>query len=317
MMETRRMMRGRRGERLMWIAVLVTLAMGGATHAAMLSPKFWVEADSGVLNGGSPAANGAYVDSWQEQSGNGYHLANATPDANNPKYSASGGPASQPAVAFTRTDHWTGTWIGHAQGNPEPTGPFTAFLLFKVDPVSGGGQNLMSRAYNMGSFYISVLKSDDPTNPNKLHFHLGQWNDSPPDYSLVKEKGITGTSSVTGNWILATTSWDGTNMFLKVNGTQEATTTTTFHSLNYHPDDYFTLGAMRSSGGTAGMLSGSISSAIIYDRFLTPGDENQVGYFLESKYGLDTAYVPEPSTLLLVLGGLGLLGRRPVGKRGA
>jgi hypothetical protein len=50
---------------------------------------------------------------------------------------------------------------------------------------------------------------------------------------------------------------------------------------------------------------GDIAEIIIFSRVLSPAEINQVGFYLETKYALPTAYAPEPSSLGLA--GLGVL----------
>jgi len=62
---------------------------------------------------------------------------------------------------------------------------------------------------------------------------------------------------------------------------------------------------------------GDIAEMLIYERTLSAAELNQVGFYLEQKYSLDTAYVPEPSTIaLLACGGIALLAGRLVKSRG-
>ena len=62
-----------------------------------------------------------------------------------------------------------------------------------------------------------------------------------------------------------------------------------------------------SRAGTSGDFADvDIAEVIIFDRALTAGERNEVGFALEQRYGLDTAFVPEPASG--VLAGLGLLG---------
>ena len=59
-------------------------------------------------------------------------------------------------------------------------------------------------------------------------------------------------------------------------------------------------------GGIAG-LNGDLAELLVYDHVLSAADRNAVGSYLAAKYAVTTAYVPEPSTLLLsCLGAIGL-----------
>ena len=76
------------------------------------------------------------------------------------------------------------------------------------------------------------------------------------------------------------------------------------------------------NAGTANLAIGSFGVAgnalqpsqvdfaefLVFDRLLTPAEENDLGFYLGQKYNITTAYIPEPSTFgLLALGGIALL----------
>jgi hypothetical protein len=77
---------------------------------------------------------------------------------------------------------------------------------------------------------------------------------------------------------------------------------------------HYPIGADLKIGGTdfnGRDYDGLIAEMMIFDRALDSAEINQVGYYLEQKYGLDTAFVavPEPTSwILLGLGGLCLVG---------
>lgn len=52
---------------------------------------------------------------------------------------------------------------------------------------------------------------------------------------------------------------------------------------------------------------GELAEILIYDRMLNPAELNAVGFYLDQKYQIDTAFIPEPSTVLLLLAGLAWL----------
>jgi hypothetical protein len=56
---------------------------------------------------------------------------------------------------------------------------------------------------------------------------------------------------------------------------------------NYNPGGALVIG----NGSSGAGLKGDIAEVILYNRVLTAAEANQVGAYLENKYGLDTAYV--------------------------
>lgn len=80
--------------------------------------------------------------------------------------------------------------------------------------------------------------------------------------------------------------------------------------INLFPEGY-SLGMGISSGGgyTNGFL-GNLAEVLLYNRALADREINAVGFYLATKYALETAFVPEPATegLFLLGGAIALVG---------
>jgi len=69
----------------------------------------------------------------------------------------------------------------------------------------------------------------------------------------------------------------------------------------------------RGQGGSDSNSNATIAEVLIYDRELTPEEQNQLGYYLGQRYAVETAWVPEPGSLILFpIGGVLL---RAIGRR--
>ncbi|MEN6387112.1 MAG: hypothetical protein ABFD79_18185, partial [Phycisphaerales bacterium] len=96
-----------------------------------------------------------------------------------------------------------------------------------------------------------------------------------------------------------------------------------YAEIESYPDDIDLTGYLNGNAGTGyadGIYTGSISpedsaflgvntngemaEVLVYNRALSGTEQNKVGYYLENKYDLDTAYIPEPATIALMSMGI-------------
>jgi len=192
-------------------------------------------------------------------------------------------------------------------GNPE----FTLMVLLNspreyVDSAGGIVQNIGSNGYHAP---VNWGNGNAPQTGSTIEVEFGG---SKVDWATGWGKdATTGAGSYDAHWgeptIISIRKTPGpiNNARISLDGTEQVVGGTPL--LPIIEQSAVRLGG----GGGFGGLTMDIGEVIIYTRSLSDTEENNVGFYLENKYGLDTGYVPEPATMcLLSLGGLTLLRRR-------
>lgn len=218
-------------------------------------------------------ADGAVISSWYDLSGLGNDATQTTAGIQ-PTYIAGSSVFNEmPVIHFDGTDDW--------MAMPSTTvsvGSFTAFLVAKYDHTS-------SNQY--------ITAGQDGSGDDRLRFAV---DTSGPVFEY--RAGSTGWKSVTAPsdldvHIFTMTSvvegfLDGISIGMASNTSSEYPTAFNLGSYNRGQKDFF---------------AGDVAELIIYNRVLTDAEQNEVGVYLETKYGLDTAYAavdpqvhtPDPS----------------------
>jgi hypothetical protein len=229
-------------------------------------------------------ANGSYVYSWADQSG----LAN---DANAPWIDPNWAPTyvtnainGQSVLRFgLGTNNQLVTASGALTGST-----MTAFMVYKNRaPAYGQG---------MAAFGPSMFMHANGGGSGGTLYQDGNWATPMGSGSFVP-------NAVFG---LNTVAFNGASSLIKMNGSVACSGDMT----GYYSGGGLRLGARPNTAGPAPV---DIAEVIVYNRALSAAEENSVGAYLESKYGLSTTYqaVPEPGTLsLLALGVIPFLRRR-------
>jgi len=227
-------------------------------------------------------ADGQFVQAWADKSG----LNNdATRNSNDPVYKTNiiGG---KPVVRFNR-------------------GQLT---------VSGG----LNVAANQDRTVFLVMSYTTQTNNNEMFgtstsnmADVGNWSVSPWRLRLRQTDNLwSPTNAVPSGANLLTIVGDtaGTDAWRHGNSIIDSTIKRFHWAMN--DVDPLGIGGANFAGRD---YIGDIAEMIVYDRALTPAELNSVGYYLEDKYDLDTAYIPEPTAFCLAA--LGLLGLLACGRR--
>jgi hypothetical protein len=187
--------------------------------------------------------------------------------------------------------------------NIDVTKPYTAFVVLQYEIPSNGTLFATANPFSGEEGEIFRVKSDGglrtfPGNGGLFSDFAGP----APGASIVAYNN----NSVAGGGPGTAEAW--------VNGTSVYTTSNTTRSATISHDLSIGTAQTPNPPGADPLtgFQGQIAEEIFYGRALTPAELNEVGYYLEQKYGLDTAYVapiiPEPCTIgLLLLAGTGLL----------
>ena len=220
----------------------------GLTSGSALSPAdiagltLWLDAsDTSTIT-----ESGGSVSQWDDKSGNGYHVAQATA-------------ARQPTTG-TRTINslnvidFDGSSDYIDNGSLVLTQPFTEFMVFQQDNVDGIKTIRNSTNTQQAAFYTS-------------NFAYG--------LQIPPNNATGGTADLLAHY--ATLIFDDTNSRFDIDSTTVVTTTGTtgFNGVR--------LGA---SGAGTNRLDGVIGEHLIFDRALSAGEIAEVEAYLQSKWNL-------------------------------
>lgn len=273
------------------------VCLGLANHAeAALLPshvsglEMWLDASDLYGDGSANPADNSSVQTWYDKTGN--HDATAVSGTREPTYKSSVSMLSnKPALLFEDADKLltsafssglVRTVFTVAVPTVSPQAHY-ASIIAQVDGVYDGTND----AWLIGACPVGAGGSDN--------FRVSYYTGSAYQGSIENDNFSANTP-----YILTYIN-DGTGT-LYVDGIAADSTGTGYHQTL---DKQLGIGGPGDTG-SGYIYRGYIAEAIIYDRELTPREHNWVGLYLEEKYGLSTAYVPEPSSLMLLA--IGLLG---------
>lgn len=279
------------------------LSLAGG-HAVMATPitsglQIHLSADAGVTE------SGGAVSAWQSQAGNSLTVEQSD-EALRPTYISNvaelGGAA---AIEFSRTSENVGQFLAANLGAAFDANESTVFFVgrsnsnrsapYELRTADGTGQYL-SRAGSSwtssdGGMFVAHHSGDGTTSTRLQTLNMAM----DTNYHIVAT--VVNKAAADIEIIL-----DGTNMNIGVNASLSNTVLL---------DDISRVVVGARNDGATWAFDGLIAELIVYDRILSESEMNEVGYYLQEKYGLAGAYVPEPASLVLMgAGGLMLLRRR-------
>ncbi len=239
--------------------------------------KLWLDANDAT----TVTLDGSEVTQWDDKSGQANHaVAGAT---KRPTYET-GGLGGRSYLDFSR-DQLTVSDLGIADGQER-----TLFLVMDYSTLTQNSEIFGTATGTM----IDVGTYFAPSDPREERLRLRS-----PAGNLYSEEGSvpTGANLLT---VVGLGAGEGTLAFR--DGVQ----------ILSDPGDFFHYDLTGNVGVGGALFNGReyvghISEVLLFDRVLTGREMNDVGFYLEQKYGLDTQYryVPEPHSVgMLALGAL-------------
>ena len=235
--------------------------------------QLWLDATTGLFDatsgGSAVTTDGSAVARWEDQSGSGYHVTQATL-ANRPVLKT-GIRNSKNAIRFDGSNDALVS-ANIADNN------LSAMTCFVVAYVAGFGGGNLGRYFDRSNQRIWLPNGTRST--NQLFAH--------PPGSLLELGHETALSSIaTGNWYLSSGRWDGgtsylTNVSQRINRSASTRGNSQTFSVTSVANTVYVIGNRTDLART---FNGDIAELIIYNQALTTEQIDSVESYLSAKWG--------------------------------
>jgi hypothetical protein len=266
------------------------------------SLQLWLKADEGVCRdaGSTAATNGSAVVQWNDWSGNGRNATRSNA-AGNLTY-AFDALGEMPVIDVT--DVSGGDYLRTASYQVSDTDDLTVFLVSRAAPQTLNGSAIHplvssgNPTYGAGAFCISAMRPNLGGSGNLGYFGRS-YNPFPYD-EFTATNQMPNFSDGRGHVIGLLLSGASAGGFGTFTGYYDGTLKEVHRGLTANPaNGPVEIGGSSSSADRR--YAGAFGDLLIYNRALTAQELNQVGWYLQSKYGLSGAYrCPERGTRIVL-----------------
>ena len=229
-----------------------------------LLPEHWYRSDSGLWQdaGVTPAVlDGAVIGRWEDLTANADHVNQAVVASKPTLQNAAGDLLNgQPVVRFDGANDFL---VGAFTTGGAFTQPFTIFVVTALDAT----------AVNDNLDHI-VISGDDGVN----YIWMFQRAAALPDAWAINAGASVQGAASNSNWNTWTTLINGAGSQFWHNGISQAVGNAGAQII-----DGLSIGI---HGGVAGPWKGDVAEILAYDADLSNADDNQVGNYLATRYGL-------------------------------